>query len=368
MVYGRDPAADQHAARQARPAGRLRHPPGGDRSTGCRTRRRCRRRPPRATRSSRSRAAAGEVRSLQEWHALAREMSPGMDRVTARDPALRPALRGRAAGAGARGRAARRATRPTGSAGPATVLLPADAEDVASGAARWRTRPACRGSPSGSAPTSCCRTRASTPWSSAWARGSTGCSRTAIAGRSAPGCPRPSPRAARRRRASPGCTSSSACPGTVGGGVFMNAGCHGGDWAEVVERVTVVDGAGQDSVLDRADDPVHLSPERAGRPDRAGERPCGSAPRSRPQLDEQIAEMFEWRQRGTPFNQPCCGSVFKNPSGPSWKREGGPRTAGQLIEAAGLKGSRSRRRPGVADARELLREHRRRHRGRRPAR
>ena len=48
--------------------------------------------------------------------------------------------------------------------------------------------------------------------------------------------------------------------------------------------------------------------------------------------------MFEWRQKGTPFNQPCCGSVFKNPSGPSWKQEGGPRTAGQLIEAAGLKG------------------------------
>jgi UDP-N-acetylmuramate dehydrogenase len=55
-------------------------------------------------------------------------------------------------------------------------------------------------------------------------------------------------------------------------------------------------------------------------------------------LDEAITEMFEWRQRGTPFNQPCCGSVFKNPAGPSWKRESGPRTAGQLIEAAGLKG------------------------------
>ena len=50
--------------------------------------------------------------------------------------------------------------------------------------------------------------------------------------------------------------------------------------------------------------------------------------------------MFEWRQQGTPFNQPCCGSVFKNPRGPSWKQEGGPRTAGQLIEAAGLKGFR----------------------------
>jgi UDP-N-acetylmuramate dehydrogenase len=32
--------------------------------------------------------------------------------------------------------------------------------------------------------------------------------------------------------------------------------------------------------------------------------------------------------------------VFQNPGGPSWKRETGPRTAGQLIEAAGLKGFR----------------------------
>jgi UDP-N-acetylmuramate dehydrogenase len=55
-------------------------------------------------------------------------------------------------------------------------------------------------------------------------------------------------------------------------------------------------------------------------------------------LEEAVAEMFEWRQRGTPFNQPCCGSVFKNPAGPSWKNQDGPRTAGQLIEATGLKG------------------------------
>jgi UDP-N-acetylmuramate dehydrogenase len=32
--------------------------------------------------------------------------------------------------------------------------------------------------------------------------------------------------------------------------------------------------------------------------------------------------------------------VFKNPHGPSWKQAAGPRTAGQLVEAAGLKGFR----------------------------
>jgi UDP-N-acetylmuramate dehydrogenase len=126
-------------------------------------------------------------------------------------------------------------------------------------------------------------------------------------------------------------------PGTVGGGVYMNAGCHGGDWAEVVERVTVVDASGQDAVLARADIPFTY--RRSGLEGRIlVEATVRLRREEQGRLDESISEMFEWRQRGTPFNQPCCGSVFKNPSGPSWKRADGPRTAGQLIEAAGLKG------------------------------
>ena len=120
----------------------------------------------------------------------------------------------------------------------------------------------------------------------------------------------------------------------------MNAGCHGGDWSEVVERVTVVDatGAGRGA---RSRPEVPFTYRRSGLDGRIVlETVVRLRPEPQAQLDEQIAEMFEWRQRGTPFNQPCCGSVFKNPSGPSWKREGGPRTAGQLIEAAGLKGTR----------------------------
>ena len=126
-------------------------------------------------------------------------------------------------------------------------------------------------------------------------------------------------------------------PGTVGGGVYMNAGCHGGDWSEVVERATVVDASGRDRVLERREIPFTY--RRSGLD---GSIVLETTVRLRQEeparLDEAVAEMFEWRQRGTPFNQPCCGSVFKNPAGPSWKREEGPRTAGQLIEAAGLKG------------------------------
>ena len=126
-------------------------------------------------------------------------------------------------------------------------------------------------------------------------------------------------------------------PGTVGGGVYMNAGCHGGDWSEVVQRVTVVDRSGKDSVLSR--EAIPFSYRRSGLEGRIVlETTVRLRPEEPHRLEEAVAEMFEWRQKGTPFNQPCCGSVFKNPAGPSWKREDGPRTAGQLIEAAGLKG------------------------------
>jgi UDP-N-acetylmuramate dehydrogenase len=151
----------------------------------------------------------------------------------------------------------------------------------------------------------------------------------------------PAPLAARRTAAAgfAGLHIFVGVPGTAGGGVYMNAGCHGGDWSEVVESVTVVDETGCDAVLPRAS--VPFTYRRSGLDGRVVlEATVRLHPEEQHQLDEQIAEMFEWRQKGTPFNQPCCGSVFKNPSGPSWKREGGPRTAGQLIEAAGLKGHR----------------------------
>ena len=127
-------------------------------------------------------------------------------------------------------------------------------------------------------------------------------------------------------------------PGTVGGGVYMNAGCHGGEWAEVVDRVT---GGGPRDRTACSRAPRSPSPT-AGADSTAGW--CWKRRQLRPETPgastKKWPRLFEWRQEGTPFNQPCCGSVFKNPAGPSWKRTEGPRTAGQLIEAAGLKGTR----------------------------
>jgi UDP-N-acetylmuramate dehydrogenase len=259
-----------------------------------------------------------------------------MDRVTARDPAFAAALRPRLRGEVREDESlARYSTYRIG--GPATVVLPANAEDVAT---------ALRAAH-----------EAGVPWFAIGlgsnillpdeglealvirlGRGLDGLHQDGD--RWTVGAGLPAPLAARRTAAAGfgGLHIFVGVPGSVGGGVFMNAGCHGGDWSEVVERVTVVDATGQDQALPRAD--VPFTYRRSGLDGRIVlEAVVRLRPEPQPHLDEQIAEMFDWRQKGTPFNQPCCGSVFKNPSGPSWKKEGGPRTAGQLVEAAGLKGT-----------------------------
>lgn len=151
----------------------------------------------------------------------------------------------------------------------------------------------------------------------------------------------PAPLAARRTAEAgwAGLHTMVGVPGTVGGGVYMNAGCHGGDWAGVVTTVTAVDGAGEVRQLSGAE---------------AGFRYRGSAlgslvvvetavrltPADPAHLTQEIQRLLAWRQQGTPFNQPCCGSVFTNPAWPGEPPAPTLRTAGQLLEACGLKGMR----------------------------
>jgi UDP-N-acetylmuramate dehydrogenase len=260
-----------------------------------------------------------------------------VDRLTARDPGFAAAVRARIRGEVREAEPlARYSTYRIG--GPATVVLPSTAEDVAIAVAMAH--------------------EAGVPWfalglgsnillpdgglDALVVRLGKGLDRLERDGdRWAVGAGLPAPLAARRTAAAgfAGLHIFVGVPGSVGGGVYMNAGCHGGDWSEVVESVTVVDQAGRDSVVPRSE--VPFTYRRSGLDGRVVvETTVRLRPEEQHRLDEQITEMYEWRQSGTPFNQPCCGSVFKNPEGPSWKREDGARTAGQLIEAAGLKGHR----------------------------
>ena len=116
-------------------------------------------------------------------------------------------------------------------------------------------------------------------------------------------------------------------PGTVGGGVYMNAGCHGAEFAEIVTEVTVVDAAGKLKQLTRKQIPFKYRTSGLGQVILL-EAKLGLGEESPAKLKEVQSRLLRWRKAGTPFDQPCCGSVFKNPSG--------QRTAGMLIEEAGL--------------------------------
>lgn len=120
-----------------------------------------------------------------------------------------------------------------------------------------------------------------------------------------------------------------AIPGTVGGGVWMNAGAYGSDIASVLERALVAD----------ADGAQWLSPEELGlRYRRSGLRPGQVVARAELRLEPRpvaeikatVAEMQARRKAAQPTNRRTFGSVFKNPDHEL--------TAGRMLEACGLRG------------------------------
>lgn len=260
-----------------------------------------------------------------------------MGGLTARDPAFAAALRAEVRGEVREGEPlGRYSTYRIG--GPATVLLPAHAEDVA----RALVFAAGRGVPWFVVGLGSNLLFPDAGLDALVIRLGKGVDALSVNGsRATIGAGLPAPLAARRTAelGLAGLHIFVGVPGSVGGGVYMNAGCHGGDWAAITERVTVLDRKGKDTVLPRAEIPfAYRTSGLTGRI--VIEATVQLREEDPATISEELEELHRWRREGTPFNQPCCGSVFKNPGGPSWKNAAGPRTAGQLIEAAGLKGVR----------------------------
>ena len=122
-----------------------------------------------------------------------------------------------------------------------------------------------------------------------------------------------------------------AIPGTIGGGVWMNAGAYGGDFAGVLERalVATADGSGW------------LTPAELGLSYRHSELRHGQVvlraelrlrPRPPDEIKAEVRELNARRKEAQPTNRRTFGSVFKNPEHEL--------SAGRMLEACGLKGHR----------------------------
>jgi len=121
-------------------------------------------------------------------------------------------------------------------------------------------------------------------------------------------------------------------PGSVGGGVRMNAGGHGSDIAASLVRVRLLDlHNGEDEDVPAAD--LHLGYRRSTvRSGQVVSRATFALAPGDPEVAmAEIAEIVRWRRDHQPGG-PNAGSVFTNPEGDS---------AGRLIDAAGAKGLRS---------------------------
>ncbi len=130
----------------------------------------------------------------------------------------------------------------------------------------------------------------------------------------------------------------SGLPGSLGGAVYMNARCYGGDLAGVLEWIEVLHG---DEVLrleaDSLDFGYKRSPFQPGgvwagavilaaglRLNQGGDKAAMAA---------RMAELRRDREAKGHYRHPCAGSVFKND-----RRLGGP--TGAVLERLGLKGRR----------------------------
>jgi UDP-N-acetylenolpyruvoylglucosamine reductase len=124
-------------------------------------------------------------------------------------------------------------------------------------------------------------------------------------------------------------------PGTVGGAVRMNANAYGGELARVLEWVDVVSAQGTER---RAPADLGFEYRRSslGEGEVVAQASFRLAPAEPSQVKQTLADMRARRKAAQPGGVKTFGSTFKNPSDP--RAEG--RTAGQLLEAAGLRGLR----------------------------
>lgn len=122
---------------------------------------------------------------------------------------------------------------------------------------------------------------------------------------------------------------ASGIPGSVGGGVFMNAGAYGGEISQVLAKGRVwIDGEIREWTGER----FSFGYRRSALMDEGGvvlAAEFSLIPGNRAEIAARMADLNQRRREKQPLQYPSCGSFFKRPAG---------HYAGALIEGAGLKG------------------------------
>ncbi len=122
----------------------------------------------------------------------------------------------------------------------------------------------------------------------------------------------------------------SGIPGTLGGGLFMNAGAYGGEIKDVVKSVTCIDDDGNITTIENKDCEFGYRTSvfsKGGKYILSAELELKAG-----NADEIKAAMMDYNKRRSdkqPLSMPSAGSTFKRPEG---------FFAGKLIQDAGLMG------------------------------
>lgn len=121
-------------------------------------------------------------------------------------------------------------------------------------------------------------------------------------------------------------------PGSVGGGVYMNAGAYGGEIAQVCSRVGIMDSAGNTSVY--SGEEMDFSYRHSRLEDEGGIviwAEFSLTPKPCEEIKATMQDLQTRRRASQPLDLPSAGSAFKRPVGGY---------AAELIDRTGLKGFR----------------------------
>ena len=125
---------------------------------------------------------------------------------------------------------------------------------------------------------------------------------------------------------------AAGIPGSIGGGIVMNAGAYGGEMKQIVQMVRVMDKEGEILTLDND------TMEFGYRTSIIRNRPfivlgviLKLTPGNKDEISAKMEELMKQRKSKQPLEYPSAGSTFKRPEG---------YYAGKLIMDAGLRGYR----------------------------